>query len=274
MPQVPSVVAVWPAGKDAVGSEDVVDVVGVDVVGADVGGVVVGGMVVGSSVLSPQVPNSGLHPVPQYSGPSPHHQNWEQQPPEPEPAQVVLFPHMPFTVGVKVPMGGVTSDVVVGVSEVVRGVEVEPLSVGDGRGSPSHQPKSGWHPTRARQNWSLSPQKPNCEQHWFPGHTWLPLLAPHVPAACRRPSCARVSRTPVRRPVLPNTLTLPWPVAAAFDAPARPRVAARPISVHRMVVPRSIASVECGEGRSELGSGRDQEGGGGFAWSKSENLEA
>lgn len=243
LPHEPSLLAVWPAGTEAVGVATGVDdeLVGtLEVGGVEVGGVVlVGGVDVEDAEPPPQVPKADRHPAPQYVGPSPHQKNSEQHPPLPDPAQVVVFPHMPLTLGVRLPTGGVAEPE--GADDVgvldVGGVLTGGVSVGDGRGSPSHQPKLGWHPTRARQNWSPSPQKPNCEQHWFPGQIEFPG-APHEPP-CRRPSWAKVSRTLARRPPAPpNTLTdsPPWPPSMApFEAPARPRVAARPMLVHRMV---------------------------------------
>lgn len=242
--------AVWPAGNEAVGVDDgvlEVEVGGVELGGVDDGGVLVGGVLLGGVVVvpspPPQVPNPAWHPVPQYSGPSPHQKNSEQHPPILDPAQVVEFPHMPLVLGVREPAGGVAEpegDDDVGEPDgdvLVGGVEDSP-PVGSTRGSPSHQPKSGWHPTSARQNWSPSPQKPNWEQHVLPGQIELPG-GPQVPPPCRRPSWLKVSRTLERRPPAPlNRLGTPPlcpPRVAPFAAPVRPRVAATPMLVHRMV---------------------------------------
>ncbi len=112
-------------------------------------------------------PNSGLHPVPQYSIALPQYQNWEQHCPKPDPAHVVLLPHIPF-VEVRVEEGNGGNDtvleddvldvedevvlllrLVVGVGVGVGvgigvGVGVGVGTAVVGSGSPSQYPKSGW----------------------------------------------------------------------------------------------------------------------------------
>lgn len=92
------------------------------------------------------------------------------------------FPHMPFWEICSGPVYGGDVDVAVGVDETdvddvveTGGGVVEMLvlvlvevgvgvlvgvadDVGEGRGSPSHQPKAGWHPTIWGQYVSPSPQ--------------------------------------------------------------------------------------------------------------------
>jgi len=50
----------------------------------------------GGGTTSPHTPNSDRHPSPQYSGLFPQKNQFEQQLPKDDPAQVVTFPHWPF----------------------------------------------------------------------------------------------------------------------------------------------------------------------------------